>query len=112
MQKHSPIVGAFFPGYDTLPLLKKSKKCVSDNNILVLDCPSNSPDINPVANLCAIIKRQLLEHCFTAIAKPTTSIIAICCSNVDIIKNCENLIASMPNQVNRVIKNMRGHIGY
>ena len=63
MQKAFPNDGGIFQ-QDLAPrhCSKKVKKYFIDNNIMVLDWPGNSPDLNLIENLWALIKRRLLEH--------------------------------------------------
>jgi len=45
------------------------KNFLSDNNIAVLKWPGNSPDLNPIENLWAIIKKELHKYDCTTITK-------------------------------------------
>jgi len=48
---------------------KKVKKFLSDNNIAVLKWPDNSPDLNPIENLWALIKKELQKSDCTTTSK-------------------------------------------
>ena len=41
---------------------KSTKKWLSENNINVLQWPSQSPDLNPIGNLCWFLKIQISKH--------------------------------------------------
>lgn len=45
---------------------KKIQNYISENNIKVIDWPSNSPDINPIENLWSIIKFKLTRITLTS----------------------------------------------
>ncbi len=38
---------------------KSTKSWLNDHGVGVLDWPANSPDLNPIENLCGIVKRKL-----------------------------------------------------
>ncbi len=38
---------------------KGTKSCFNDHGVAVLDWPANSPDQNPIENLCSIVKRKM-----------------------------------------------------
>ena len=48
---------------------KKVTKFFADNDIRVLEWPGNSPDLNPIENLWAIIKQRLRGKDCTTIEK-------------------------------------------
>jgi len=53
------------------------KKYLSDNNIAVLKWPGNSPDLNPIENLWAIIKKERQKYDCTTTTKLIGAIISI-----------------------------------
>ena len=87
-------------------------KWLEDHGFQVLDWPPYSPDLNPIENLWAILKRQLGEY-----EHPPRGMIELwerveaewAAINVEI---CQNLIESMPRRVQEVIKNKGGPIDY
>ncbi len=38
---------------------KSTKSWLNDHGVGVLDWPANSPDLNPIENLCGIVKRKM-----------------------------------------------------
>ena len=47
----------------------KALEFYKENNIKIIDCPSNSPDLNPIENIWEKIKYQLCRHKFDNINK-------------------------------------------
>jgi len=75
---------------------KKVKKFLSDNNIEVLKWPGDSPDLNPIENLWAIIKKELQNYDCTTTTKLIGATISIWYRGGEITKMCEKLVESMP----------------
>ncbi|KAI2649523.1 Transposable element Tcb2 transposase [Labeo rohita] len=44
---------------------KSSKSWLNDHGVGVLDLPANSPDLNPIENLCGIVKRKMRNKKWT-----------------------------------------------
>ena len=91
---------------------KKVKKLMVKNNIKTLKWPGNSPDLNPIENLLAIVKKRLGKHDCTTKTKLTTTILQIWIEDTEIQNICKNLVDSMPNRVQKVIAARGGHIKY
>jgi len=72
------------------------KKFLSDNNIEVLKWPGDSPDLNPIENLWAIIKKELQNYDCTTTTKLIGATISIWYRGGEITKMCEKLVESMP----------------
>ena len=111
-KKAFPTVGYIATRFGTLPLFQKSQKYFIDNKTMVLNWPGNLPDLNPVENLCAIIKRRLLEHDCSTMSKLIEVIISKWCRDDEIVKTYLKLIESMPKRISQSIKNKEGHISY
>ena len=64
---------------DLAPCLSSEKvKTIFRNHILnVLDCPANSPDLNPVEKLWRITKSRLQKFDYTTVTKLTEAIIHV-----------------------------------
>lgn len=91
---------------------KKTQKWLSDNNIDVLQWPSQSPDLNPIENLWFQVKARLARY-------PT-----IPSSSHELwerfvkewreipVERCQSLVESMPNRIRAVLKAKGGYIKY
>ena len=90
---------------------KKTKNWLAENKVVVLDWPGNSPDLNPIENMWAILKQKVRQQ------MPKTKI-----ELVAAIKNawykqispelCQKLVQSMPKRIEQVIANKGGHTKY
>ena len=91
------------------PCHKKAQKCIKwfkDNTIELLDWPGNSPDLNPIENLWAKLKREVAKK------RPSNQrdlIVAIISSWYHIISanDLRKLVDSMPNFCQAVIEATR-----
>ncbi len=91
---------------------KKTMKKLRDMNINVLDWPGNSPDVNPIENLWAIVKYRLESEDTTTKSKLISAILHIWNHDEDLQKNCVTLVHSMLNRVRSLIKAKGAHIKY
>ena len=89
---------------------------MATKNIVVLDWPANSPDLNIIEHLWPRLKEAVGKHLRDSIEKPTKATLeqfirtswTECCTT-DILKN---LYASMPLRVANCIANKGGHTEY
>ena len=81
-------------------------------NISVLDWPGNSPDLDPIENLWALIKRRAMAADFSTIPKLITTVIQSWFHDEELGNMCPKLVDSLLNQVSEVIKAKGGHIRY
>ena len=91
---------------------KMSKKKFDDAGITVMEWPGNSPDINPIENLWAIVKQKLQMEDITTKNKLIRSILNIWNHNDNIASSCKKLVNSMPKRVQDIITAKGGHIKY
>ncbi|KAK3509759.1 hypothetical protein QTP70_008396 [Hemibagrus guttatus] len=81
---------------------KSTKSWLNDHGVGVLDWPANSPDLNPIENLCGIVKRKMRNKRpknadeLKATVKETWASIPP--------QQCHKLITSMPRPIEAVIK--------
>jgi len=90
----------------------KVKSFFSDHNILVLDWPGNSPELNPIENLWAIMKMRVKENECTTMTKLIEATVSVWYRDQEIKNICEKLVISMSERIRQVIKNKGGHINY
>ena len=91
---------------------KKVNTLLSEKGIRLLDWPGNSPDLNPIENLWAIVKLEAQNRDCTTIEKMTQAIINIWFSEPKMKHHCSKLVDSMPKRVKEVIRKRGGHIKY
>lgn len=79
------------------------KRWLLDENIDVLDWPPQSPDLNPIENLWAIVKRDLKGKT----PKNTDELFQLVKQSWENISvgTCQNLINSLPRRLTNVVKN-------
>lgn len=87
--------------------MKKYFKC---KNISGLDLSGNSPNLNPIENLSAIVKVTLCKIDCTTKAKLIETATQIWFWDQLISENCKKTVDSMPKGVERIIKAKEGHI--
>ena len=84
------------------------KRWLADNNINLLGpWPGSSPDLNPIENCWAILKKKVSKLKPTSLEDLKTKIINVWCQEIT-PDYCEKLVASMPDRINAVIK-AKGH---
>jgi len=91
---------------------KKMKAFFKNQHIEVLSWPGNSPDLNPIENLWAILKKKLGKMDCCRKDELIKSVIQVWFHDEDIKNHCSTLVESMPKRVNELIKNKGGHINY
>ena len=89
---------------------RKAQKWRSRNHVKRISWPSQSPDLNPIENVWAILKANISNH------KPTSTkeLIRIIKKEWEKLDKtfAENLVSSMKNRISLVISNKGDHILY
>ncbi len=80
---------------------KGTKSWFNDHGVIVLDWPANSPDLNPIDNLWAIIKRKMRDTRPNNADDLKAAIKATWASITR--EQCHRLISSMPRRIDAVI---------
>src|SRR3979490_3196075 len=91
---------------------KKADQWFSDNNIIPMKWPAQSPDLNPIEHLWQHLKAKLQQYdippkgvheLWDRVAKEWTEIPP---------ETCQKLIESMPRRIQAVLKAKGGHTKY
>ncbi|KAG1664878.1 Transposable element Tc3 transposase [Nymphon striatum] len=90
----------------------KMRTFFEESGLEVLDWPGNSPDINPIKNLWVIMKRRLQKEDCSTMTKLISAGIRAWYHDEELAKMCSNLVESMPNRVQMLVKAKGGHISY
>ena len=99
-------IGNFIFMQDGAPCHKAKAvtKYLRDEGIVVLDWPGNSPDINPIEKMWAIMKKEMRKNVISNKTKLIEELIRVWFRSPEIQENCKKLIHSMPERVQAVIK--------
>ena len=81
---------------------KSVKTWLQSQNLLGIDCPPQSPDLNGIENLWNIIKNKVKKENPQNLHQ-LNELVKLAWSNID-IETCMKLIHSMPKHCNAVIK--------
>lgn len=91
---------------------KKTQCFFRTEKITVLEWPGNSPDINPIENLWAIMKRRIMGKDCSTMEKLICAVIQVWFHDEEVRNMCQKLVESMPSRITEVIKAKGGHISY
>ena len=91
---------------------RKMRTFFKESGLEILDWPGNSPEINPIENLWAIIKQRLLKEDCSTMAKLISAVIRTWYHDEQVTKMCSTLVESVPNRVQMLVKAKGGHISY
>ena len=89
---------------------KITTKYLEDNNVMVLDWPSNSPDLNPIENMWSILKSNVKKREYKTIKEFTECVVSDW-YNID-NSIIDALINSMPKRIKQVIDNKGDYTSY
>jgi hypothetical protein len=91
---------------------KRSKEFLASQGVTVLDWPGNSPDMNPIETLWAIMKSRMQSMTITTNQQIITELIKVWHRDVSVPGTCERLIDSMPQRIQALILAKGGHTNY
>ena len=102
-------IGGFIFMHDGAPCHRGRRvtEFLEDQGIETLPWPGNSPDMNPIENLWAILKKDMKKEKITTKTDLISALIRSWHRNVDINNSCRNLVHSMPDRV-KALKTARG----
>lgn len=83
-----------------------------NNNVVALNWPPYSPDLNPIENLWAIVKKKVHATSYSSIEELIQSVKQIWDSDVAVRQSCRSLVYSMTKRIQECIKNGGGPIRY
>ena len=81
---------------------RKMRTFFEESGLTVLEWPGNSPGINPIENLWAMIKRRLQRGDSSTMQKMIRKLAEM----------CSNLVESIPKRMKMLVKARGGHICY
>ena len=87
-------------------------KFLQDKDIQVLKWPGNSPDLNPIETMWAIIKRRLKGRTIKTKSQTISAIIKAWLYDNSVADTCNKLINTMPDRMKAVLAAKGGHTKY
>lgn len=99
-------LGDFIFMHDGAPCHKGKTvtKFLKDNGVRVLPWPGNSPDMNPIENLWAILKKRMKKENICNKTELIAKLISVWHRDEEIKAFCETLTDSMPRRISALIK--------
>jgi hypothetical protein len=91
---------------------RKSMECLQSHRVALLEWPGNSPDLNPIETLWAIMKRRLRTQTITTKQQLIAAVIKVWVRDASVVETCRKLVVSMPERVRAVIAAKGGHTKY
>ena len=87
-------------------------KFLAEENIKLLPWPGNSPDMNPIENLWAIVKKKLRKSNITTKVGLIQKLIQIWHHDPEITGSCLKLVEGMPHRIDSLINSKGMHAKY
>lgn len=88
------------------------KQYLDEAGIQILDWPGNSPDLNPIENLWAMLKERMKKHSLTTKQQLISKLQHYWVHDEGIQNSLRNLIESMPRRLEAVIAVKGGNTKY
>lgn len=88
------------------------KSFLEDREISTMQWPPYSPDLSPIENLWAILKRKLHVKSLTSVQQLTNHLTDLWANDPQIKATCEALIEGMPRRIQACIDAKGGPIKY
>lgn len=87
---------------------KVSKSFMANNGIQLLQWPGNSPDMNPIETLWAILKQRLQQETYTSKQQLINKLLDLCVRDTELRQHtyatCKKLVEGVPARVQRLLK--------
>ncbi|GFW26331.1 putative transposase like protein [Trichonephila clavipes] len=88
------------------------KAFVAEQNIPLLDCPGNSPGMNPIENIWELMKREVAKDVITNNTQLLERIIHVCNHHPQMQETVQSCIDSMPRRIEALIAAKGGSTKY
>lgn len=111
--ENQPLANHFVFQHDNAPSHKAQSTTafLNANAVDVLPWPPYSPDLSPIENMWAVVKRRIREQGCTSIEELSQRFAEIW-SSPEMICMCRTLMDSMPRRIAMCIRNKGGYIKY
>lgn len=115
-----PQMASWFPEssgifmHDSAPC-HRAKICAEflhQKGITVLDWPGNSPDLNPIETLWAIVKSRLSKESLMTKNELIAALIKVWHRDSSVTDTCKRLVEQMPQRIRAVIEAKGGNTRY
>jgi hypothetical protein len=91
---------------------KSISKFLEEEKIDVMEWPGNSPDLNPIENLWAIVKRRIADRFPTTKQALIESLIDVWNHDQEVKDICTRMVVGMPRRVKAVVEAKGGSTKY
>lgn len=87
---------------------KRTLQHLQESGVRVLPWPPSSPDINPIENLWAIVKRRVRDRQPSTKSALISAFLSVWNRDEEIQEMCKKLVNSMPSRVEEILENKGG----